>query len=76
MRSEIKDVKISVASFKSIYSSLTLSLPANCITDAVSSLDQSPKKAEQTKLSVWGTVYGVRIRKNLKESVRKSHDVL
>ena len=55
---------------------LTLLLPANCITDAVSSEDQSPKKAEQTKLTVWGTSYGVTIRENLKESIRKSPDVL
>ena len=26
----------------------------------------SPKKAEQTRLSVWGTLHGVRIRENLK----------
>ena len=45
---------------------LTLALPTNCITEAVSSQDQSPEKAEQTKLSVWGTLYGVRIRENLK----------
>ena len=28
---------------------LTLSLPSNCIVDAVSSRDHSPEKAEQTK---------------------------
>ena len=28
---------------------LTLSLPTNCIADAVSSRDHSPEKAEQTK---------------------------
>ena len=43
---------------------LTLSPPTNCIADAVSSQDQSPEKAEQIKLTVWGTLYGVRIREN------------
>ena len=33
---------------------LTLSLPTNCITDAVSSRDLSPEKTEQTKVSAWG----------------------
>ena len=47
-------------------SALTLSLPTKCITDAVSSQDQSPEKGEQAKLGVRGTLCGVRIRKNLK----------
>jgi len=36
---------------------LTLSLPTNCIADAVSSKDQSPEKAEQIKRTVSGTLY-------------------
>ena len=39
---------------------LTLPLPTNFITDAVSSRDHSPGKADQTKISAPGTLYDVR----------------
>ena len=56
--------------------SLTLSLPTNCITDAVSFRDHSPEKAQQTKISAWGTLYDVRIRENVNQSSMKSYDVI
>ena len=56
-----KGVDCSVISgipFQVVRSDLTLSLPTNCITGAVSSRDHSPEKAEQTKISARGTLHG------------------